>query len=144
MQRISSNFTLFFKFFIPVFWLVFFGALLVAIFVYGNQLANGFGSTSFRAGAIFFYLSGIALFYYTLLPLKRVELDTEYAYVTNYFKTYRYPWHNIAAIEESRLLTFSVGTLRLNEGGQFGERIRFIASRRLLKAFWEAHPDLKR
>ena len=28
MQRLSTNLTLFFKFFIPVFWLVFFGALL--------------------------------------------------------------------------------------------------------------------
>lgn len=142
MQRISSNSTLFFKFFIPIFWLVFFGATVLAIFAYGEQLAGGLDQPLFKLGAVLFYLSGLALFYFTLFPLKRIELDADYAYVTNYFKTYRYPWHNVVGIRTSSFLFLTVARLELQEGGAFGQRIPFIASRRLLESFQEEHPGL--
>lgn len=142
MQRISTNATLFFKFFIPVFWLVFFGAFLSAIFTYGAEMASSFGSTGFRIGAVLFYLSGLVLFYFTLFPLKRIEVDTDFVYVTNYFKAYRYPWHNIESISDSSFLFFTVAQVHLKEKGHFGKKIPFLASRRLYTSFWEEHPEL--
>ncbi|PSR13759.1 MAG: hypothetical protein DA408_02625 [Bacteroidetes bacterium] len=144
MQRISTNLTLFFKFFVPVFWLVFFGALVLAVFISGDELAAGLSSTRFRLGALFFYFSGLALFYFLLFPLKRVEYDDDFLYATNYFKTFRYPWHNIEDLEDSSFFLFTVVTVVLKEEGHFGQRIRFVASSRLYQSFLETHPELKK
>lgn len=142
MQRISTNLTLFFKFFIPVFWLVFFGAFLAAVFMYGEEMASGFASTSFRLGAVAFYLSGLVLFYFTLFPLKRLEADPEFLYATNYFKTLRYSWDSVSEIKESKFLFFTLGTVSLKEKGLLGKNLRFIASNRNYKQFWEENPEL--
>lgn len=142
MQRISTNLTLFFKFFIPVFWLVFFGAFLAAIFLYGEEMASGFASTGFRIGATAFYLSGLALFYFTLFPLKRLEAEKEFLYATNYFKTLRYSWDSVEQIKESKFLFFTLGTVSLKEKGLLGKNLRFIASNRNYRQFWEENPEL--
>lgn len=144
MQRLSSNLTLFFKFFIPVFWLAFFGAALVPIFYYGDALMEGLGRVSVRLGAVAFYLSGALAFYVVLFPLKRVECDAEFVYASDYFKTFRYPWHNIARFQESSFFFFQVVTIELNTPGQFGKNIRFIASNRLYNVFWKANPEWSR
>src|SRR5690625_984234 len=91
-KRISSSFTLFFFLFVPIFWLVFFGGFMVASFIYANETAF-FQTLGYKIGIIILYITGVILFYFTLLQLKRVEIDTDYVYVTNYFKTYRYPFH---------------------------------------------------
>ncbi|MEO0727766.1 MAG: hypothetical protein AAFZ63_24695 [Bacteroidota bacterium] len=143
MQRLSTNLTLFFKFFIPVFWLVFFGAFLAAILIYGDEIADGFSSLSFRLGAVAFYLSGLVLFYFTLFPLKRIEADAEFVYVSNYFKTYRYGWDSVEAVKESSFLFFKLGTVALKEKGLLGQNLRFIASNRNYRQFWKEHSDLE-
>jgi hypothetical protein len=142
MQRLSTNYTLFLKFFIPIFWLVFFGLFLLAMFTFGKDLTGFFRQPLFQIGAILFYVSGLALFYFTLLSIKRVEADEDFVYATNYFKTYRYPWHNVASMEESAFLFFHTVTIKLKKAGQFGDSLRFIASKRLYDGFWEEHPDI--
>lgn len=82
------------------------------------------------------------MFYFTLLSLKRVEADEHFAYATNYFKTYRYPWHNIDRIDESSFLFFKTANIKLKETGKFGSNIRFVASKKLYEGFWESHPAL--
>lgn len=142
MQRLSTNSTLFFKFFIPIFWSVFFGAFLAAIFVYGEEMSSTFGSTKFRIGAVAFYLSGLVLFYFTLFPLKRVEGDGDFLYVTNYFKTLRYPWQDVECIRESAFLFYKVGTIVLKEKGRFGQKLPFITSKKFYEDFWKEQAEL--
>src|SRR5690625_7405299 len=120
-KRISSSFTLFFFLFVPIFWLVFFGAFMVASFIYANETAF-FQTLGYKIGIIIFYITGVIFFYFTLLQLKRVEIDTDFVYVTNYFKTYRYPFHNIDTITEIDLLLFKLGTIRFKEKGSFGSK----------------------
>ncbi len=143
MQRVSTNLTLFYKIFVPTFWIVFFGAVLIASLLLPYQYVGNIPRTTFQIGMALFFLSGIGALYLTLLPLKRVEMDRDFLYATNYFKTYRYPYHNIARIEVSRFLFFSTATIYLREGGSFGSQIRFIPSLFRLKDFLEGHPDLE-
>lgn len=142
MQRVSSNLTLFFKIFIPVFWSVFFGAMLIAFFV--NKTEFFFNTANFRIGAIVFYLSGLIMYYFMLFRLKRVELDDEFAYVSNYFKTFRYPWRNIIEIQETSFIIFTICTMKLKEGGYFGEKIVFIASRNHYKKYMESRGEINK
>lgn len=141
MQRVSSNATLFLKLFIPTFWTVFFGAVTVAVWLKSAELA-GDSSWLLRIGMTFFYLSGLLAYGLLLLPLKRVEMDEQFVFVTNYFQNYRYPWHNVECIEESYFAGLRLVRIKLRVPGRFGQHIRFIASNKGYKQFFSQHPAL--
>lgn len=141
MQRVSSNLTLFFKLFIPVFWAVFFGAFLIALFIEKEELFST-NTSNFRIGAVFFYVSGLVTYYFLFFKIKRVEFSEEHLYVTNYFKTVRYSWPSIASINNTKFLIFTIVTLHLNKPGIFGKSMTFLASRRNYKKFMEEHPEI--
>ncbi|MCB0570981.1 MAG: hypothetical protein KDC66_14500 [Phaeodactylibacter sp.] len=143
MQRISTNLTLFYKLFIPVFWIVFFGSVTMAALLYTFEYVGNIPARTFRILVVAFYLSGLLLLAFTLMRLKRVEVDDSYFYVTNYFKTARYPFHNIEKVELSRFLIFRVATIHFHEAGIFGKRAAFVPTRFRFHEFWEAHPELR-
>lgn len=143
MQRVSTNLTLFFKFFIPVFWIVFFGAFTITAFAYKSEYYGDIPGGPFRIGAVFFFVSGVVLLLFTLMRLKRVEMDDHFVYATNYFKNFRYPYHNIEKIEESKFLFLTNVIIHLKTPGSFGKQIRFIASNVHYRSFWEQHPELR-
>lgn len=143
MQRVSTNLTLFYKFFIPVFWIVFFGSVTVASLLIPFRYVGDIPAVTFRVIVTVFFLSGVVVLWFTLLRLKRVEMDAHFVYVTNYFKNVRYPYHNIDRIEVSRFLFFSTATIYLKEVGSFGRSVTFVPSRRLFADFLNAHPELR-
>src|SRR5690625_7353845 len=98
-KRISSSFTLFFFLFVPIFRLVFFGAFMVASFIYANETAF-FQTFGYKLGIIIFYVTGVIFFYFTLLHLKRCEIDTDFVYVINYFESNLYLFHSIDRFNE--------------------------------------------
>lgn len=142
MQRISSNATLFFKFFIPTFWIVFFGAFTAAVWNAKGQYFGSFPLGPFRLGMLAFFITGLAALALTIMRLKRVEVSPEFVYVTDYFKSVRYPWRDVAELYESDFLFWGIGTLSLRAKGTFGSRITFLANRHILQDFWEANPEL--
>lgn len=142
MQRVSTNLTLFLKFFIPVFWGVLFGAVTLALWLAPAAYFGDVPMTSLRWGMTFLYLTSLALYVVVLLPLLRIEMDGEVIYATNYFKAARYPYHNVERIVESRFLFFMVVTVFLKTPGRFGRRLRFIASNRLYRDFLAEHPQV--
>ena len=131
------------KFFIPVFWIVFFGAFTTASMMYQFEYFGNIPASTFRVIVVLFYLSGVAMFVFTLMRLVRVEADEQFLYVTNYFKTARYPYHNIEALQESDFLGFMLINVIFKESGTFGKRVNFVASKQLYRSFWEQHSDQK-
>lgn len=99
------------------------------------------GFMSFKLGLTAFFLLGTFLLALTLLRLKRVEADGEFLYVTNYFKTARYPHSALERIGIVELYLRPLVFFRLKDKGIFGRRFFFLASRRNWKAFLEAVPD---
>ena len=95
MQQVSTSLTLFLKVFLPLFWIAFFFAFTIAIWLLDARRFAGLPIESFRIGMVFFLLVGIGFFYWTVLRLKRVEMDKDVVFVTNYFKHVKYPWSNI-------------------------------------------------
>lgn len=141
MERVSSNLTLFFKIFIPVFWIVFFGAFTVASLLFKFAYVGNIPALYFRIGVVIFYLSGLLMFYFTLMRLTRVEMGPETVYVTNYFKHVQYPFASIESIEISRFGFFRVGILTLKEKGELGKTLRFLVNGRRLAEFREKYPQ---
>lgn len=142
MQRVSTNLTLFYKFFIPIFWIVFFGSVTAMVFLSPRAAYGSIPGWQFRIGMLIFFLSGVAMLFFTLMQLKRVEMDDHFIYVTNYFKNYRYPYHNVEKLHETRFFFFNVVTIILKAPGSFGKKMTFMASNRLYHGFWQTRGEL--
>jgi hypothetical protein len=140
-QRISSNATLALNIFFPIFWIVFFGSLTVALFLTDSP-SGGLSLGPIKWVMLAIYLSGLVVLYLTLLKLKRVELDETHVYVSNYFKTYRYTYASVESLEISEFLFLSVGILRLRQAGRFGRRITFVMARAMYDDFIQSHPEI--
>lgn len=136
MRQVSSNLTLALKLFFPVFWVVFFGLLTLTVWVVGPVRWD------LRLGSLAFYVAGLVVLYLTLWQLRRVEMDAEYVFATNYFKSARYPWRDVEKIEQLRFLFFYITYLHLRGRGVFGRRIVFLASQSRWRSFMADHPEL--
>ncbi|MFK7807387.1 MAG: hypothetical protein AB8F74_06230 [Saprospiraceae bacterium] len=140
MRNISTSLTIFLKLFIPIFWMVFFGAFTVGTFI--KDIAVGpFLPSTFRWVAIAFFLLGSLLFYFTIMRIKRVDMDNEFMYVSNYFKTVRYPYGAIDKIKERDWLLFHTVHVSFRKTGIFGGRIVFLCRGKKLSRFLKAHPE---
>lgn len=144
MERVSSNVTLFLKFFIPVFWLVFFGGFTVASLLSSYSHVGNIPAIYFKIGVVLFYVSGLAMFGFTLFRLFRVEMGPQTVYVTNYFKHIQYPFTSIESIEISNFGGFfTVGIVKLKEKGSFGRKLNFVVNKSRLDDYWEMYPEVR-
>lgn len=139
---LSSNWTLAFRLFLPTLWLSFFGAFLVATIFTNKNAVGEISINGLRVGLFLFVFVFGFIFWQTLFKLKRIDADSEYLYVTNYLKNVRYPHADIAKIELSKGTFLNFGVLVLKGKGIWGDRLRFIASRKRIELFLENNPHL--
>ena len=142
MQRISSNATLFLKIFVPTLWMVFFSAFTIAVWMLDVPYFGPLPALWMKLGLSAFLVLGAAFFYLTLLRLKRVELDELYVYATNYFKNYRYPYHNIEKITERDLMLFHIVRIYLKVPGNFGKKLTFLLDEAMFEDFLSKYPEV--
>ncbi|MEO1437071.1 MAG: hypothetical protein AAFV80_16135 [Bacteroidota bacterium] len=134
MQNISSSATLALKFFIPTIWIVFFGTITLYVCL-SNNAAEMVGGTEGsvlgpRLSLLIFFFSGVAFFLFLFMRLKRVEVDQQFVYVTNYLKIYKYPYSNIERVERRRILFFRPATIHFKQPGSFGSKVTFLEGRK--------------
>jgi len=142
MQRLSSNLTLFFKIFLPVSWCSFFGLFGVVIFILDTNNEPFLTSSMFRSIYVGFFLLFMALIYFTIFQLKRVETSEGYIYTTNYFKTIRFPIENIKKISVMNLGILKIARMHLHNKGLFGSKIPFITKWTNFESFRTQYPDI--
>lgn len=135
MIRLSSNWTLFLKVFLPVFWISFFGGFLIAVFTSNSVQAPQFAGRKFRIGTIVFVLSGLIFFILTFLRLKRVDADNEFLYISNYFKTYRYTFDSIDKITVYDHLLLRAAHLKFRGKTKLGQKVIFLPVMDSLREF---------
>ena len=137
MTRVSSDWTLFLKLFLPTVWIVFFGIVELVMIFYQMLPPLLIGVS------IISYAIGVLVLYATILRLKRVECAEDYLYVTNYFKTYRYSYDSIASTRKTHLLIAQIVTIRFKERTSFGRRIYFIKRQNVWEEQGLIHPELR-
>ncbi|MFN8339793.1 MAG: hypothetical protein U0T36_12325 [Saprospiraceae bacterium] len=142
MHRVSSNFTVFFKLFLPTVWIVFFSIFTISLFTVDEQTLPFLTSPAFKYPFLIAYLIFFALIYFTIMQLKRVELGTDCYYVSNYIKTYRLIYEDIDSIKIFPIGRLELFTFQLKAKGSFGNKIVFLASKQLMEMFRQSHPDL--
>lgn len=141
MIRVSSNFTLFFKLFIPTVWIVFFTLFTGALFLADPQQLPFLTSPIFKYPFLLGYILFFALLRYTLMPLKRVEMGPDCYYVSNYFATYRLSYDDIDSIRIYPLGRLQMMVFDLKGKGSLGSKISFLASRQLFAIFCTQYPE---
>lgn len=134
MIKLSSGFTILFKFFIPVFWTVFFGSAIVAFFFVANEDIYT-GSSNFKLGIVAFYLIWILLMYFTIFQLKRVEGNLDGLFISNYFKHMHIPFDRISEFAETNLGLFLLVRVNFTSKTYFGKKVYFLASKRRFEEF---------
>jgi len=139
MNRLSSNSTLMLKLFIPIFWIVFFGAFAFASYVANPIEAPQIANKTFRIQSTIFVAIGIIFFALTFFRLKRVDADDKYIYISNYFKTYRYPTDTIDSIVIYNHLVLKAAHLTFKGRSSFGKKVIFIPYMINLNEFAEKH-----
>ena len=141
MSQVSTNLTLFYRLFIPIFSLVFLGALLIFLWLHPQAYYGNLRGDYLRYGATAVFAMLVLLLALTVWRLRRVEMNREWVYVTDFFRQARYPWAGVAGVRETPLGIFSVVHVDLAQAGTFGKSVTFLASVSRWRMFKEEHPD---
>jgi hypothetical protein len=124
---LSSNSTLFWRVFVPIFSTVMLTGLLLAFWlIEEDELYLSFPAIWARLALLLLWAAWLLLLRRTLWRLKRVDADDTHLYVTNYWTTVRYPWHDVESYEEKKRLGRRVVNFLLRAPGRFGQKISFL------------------
>ncbi len=142
MQRVSTSATLLLKFFIPTFWIVFFGFVTLSFFFVEFDFKGRIPASYMQIAFASIYILVLFMMWRTIMSIKRIEMDEEYIYVTNYFKTFRYPYDSIESVKEQDYLLLKTLSFNLKEDGTFGKKVSCIQSQKLYRDFILDHPKV--
>jgi len=131
-ECLSSNSTLFWRVFIPIFGTVFFtGLLLTFLLIPGEDLYLPFPILWGRVFIFVIWIGWFLLMRLTLWRFKRVDASNTHFFVTNYWITVRYPWSDVEKTEEKKRLGRRIVNIYLRAPGRFGQKISFLPDKRL-------------
>jgi len=142
MQRVSTSATLLLKFFIPTFWTVFVGFITLGSFLVEFDFMGRVPANYIQFSFLSIYVLVLFIMYRTVLRLKRIEMDQDFVYATNYFKNFRYSYDSIESVSEQDYLLFKTLSFHLKEAGTFGKKISCIQSQKLYKDFILNNPKV--
>jgi hypothetical protein len=136
---LSSNATLFWRIFIPVFGTVFVTGLLLAYWLIDpNDLYTSLPVIVIRLMMLGIWLLWLLLVWKTIWKLKRLDANEQFLFVTNYWVSVRYPWSDIEKIESFRRAGRSLRRIHLKAPGRFGRTMVFLPGRHF-SAWMEEH-----
>lgn len=134
MQQLSSSWTMPVKLFLPAFIGGILGAFFFIVWIY--QFQSGDLGT-LRMLSVVLIALGAIIYVRWIHPLKRVDGDDAYLYITDYLTTIRYPLAGIKAVQLSK--NGRKGVISLYEKSRFGQEISFLASAPRVSQYLAAH-----
>ena len=138
-ERISGWSTTYYKVVLPAFWLVFFGAGTVALWLspldaHGQPIPR-FMPWLFTGGWLF----GLALCWTLCFPLKHVKRDEAGLWVRHRGMDVFVPWAEITAVRDVKFVNPRTLQVELRAPGKLGRRFRFIP-RGMVWLPFQTHP----
>lgn len=125
MIRLSSSITLFLSIFIPVCWFTFMGATNILIWIIDAEDLPSFQKIGIRILLLSILVIFGLFLNFTLMKLRRVEMDKDALYITNFFKTIKL---SFAQITEAKLTGNHLTTLTIDHKTIFGSKIYYISN----------------
>ena len=130
-QSLSSMLTIIYKVIFPTVWLGGFGIGTIAMVLSEPRPDWGFAIA---------LLIGFLMFYFFCFPLKSVEIDQSYLYMSNYIKTVQVPFSQIEEVTESRLINIHPVWVKFKTPTEFGSTIVFMPYFHFGSIFMMSHP----
>jgi len=144
MLRISSNMTLAYKIFYPTFWFVFMGLLTGYILFADPETTPLFNTMTAKLIFVALFLFFAFLIYTFFVTLLRMEMNQSHIYISNYFKTYKYPFRDIESIKQSKFLFFRILRIKMKQKTSLGKKFRILYKNIYWEEGLELAPELKR
>ncbi len=141
MDRVSSSLTIVLRIVLPTIWSITILSLVLLLSVAVSGRAQIFSYPLVWVGLLLIIGSGVAFIYFFLWKFYRVDMDYKHIYVTNYFRTFRYPYEDVKSIKGINPMPERVYRIELKSKGSFGKNIYFLASQNLWQDFVTRHPD---
>jgi hypothetical protein len=139
-HQLSSSRTLVTKFVLPVVWLAGFGVATLLLFTTGGL--SGPDGLPPPPEMKWLFVGAIGLggwfLYWFCGRLKRVEIDEQWLYVSNFLREIRVPLADIEEVTENRWINIRPITVEFRRETEFGSSIIFMPPRRW--KFWQPHP----
>jgi len=125
---LSSNFTLFWRVFVPIFGTVFLTVLVLACLLTDENSVYVPLLPPIWAKVLIglLWLGWLLLVRRTVWRLHRVDADDTHLFITNYWTTVRYPWEAVTQLEEKRRAGRRIVQIHLRIAGRFGDKIAFL------------------
>jgi hypothetical protein len=142
MNRVSSQLTIVLRIVIPTVWFTSIVATLVMLTWAVRGRAGLFSNPYIWLSILFVVGTGFAFIRFVLWRLYRIDMDSEHLYVSNYFKTYKYPYSEVLAIRDAGIMKERIYRITLKSKGSFGQNLYFVASKVLWLDFKNEHPEL--
>ena len=142
MERVSSQFTLLLRIGIPTIWVTTVLSIFILLLWAVQGRAHLFSNPIVWIVLLLVLASGIAFIYFILWKIYRVDMDETHVYISNYFRTFKYPFSDVESIRESKTFPGRIFIIRLKSKGTFGQEIAFLASQKLWIDFIQNHPDI--
>src|ERR1700722_17332241 len=140
-RNLSSAYTFWFKFVLPVGWVFGFGLGTIQLW---------FGAFHDRNGAlpppeIKFLFAGIWILGSTFIlwagaALKRVRIDQGQLHISNYVREICVPFSAIMDVQQNRWLNIRPVTIYFRDATEFGDKATFMPKRRFSFRFWHVDP----
>ena len=140
MDRVSSSLTIVLRIVLPTVWLVTIISLVILLTVAVSGKAQLFTNPILWGSLLFILGSGFAFIYFVLWRLYRIDMDHKSIYISNYFRTFKYPFSDVDSIKGISSLPDRIFHIELKSKGSFGKHIYFLASQKLWQDFVEHHP----
>jgi hypothetical protein len=140
MIRLSSNSTIFFKIFIPVFFTVFYGLFTIFLWLTSAPFLEEY--PWLRLSNTIFYLAVVFILYKSIWQLKRVEVDKHQIVITDYKNAYRYSWESLDSMIITNYWIFRIVHFFFKEKTSFGRSVPFIQEPKGFRELEQKFPDI--
>ena len=140
-RGLSIRGTFYMKVILPILWIGGFATVTLSLFLSPESWrdANGESLADVKWAFLCVTLLGAAAFGSIWMPIKRVRMDDESLYISNYVTEIIVPLTEVAEVTESRWLGNHPVTIRLRSATRFGSRVTFMPKIRWFY-FWGPHP----
>ena len=138
-RTLSSAHTFLMKVIFPLVWINGFGAGTLALWLGAmHGAASDSAQPEMKWQFLVAWVAGSAFILWGCAGLKRVRVDREFLYVSNYRREIAVPLSSIEAVAENRWINIHPVTLHFRAPTEFGQKITFMPTARLFG--WRSHP----
>jgi hypothetical protein len=143
-RQLSSSLTFFYKFIFSTIWISGFGFGALQLFLLSDSLRGQGGPLppEIKWTFLLVWIAGSTVFLWFCAPLKRVQVDDETLYASNFFREIRVPLRTIDHVSENRFVNIHPVTVHLKTETAFGRKIVFMPTARFFSLF-TGHPVVK-